>query len=388
MSIFDQGASAAKEASEASGGGFVRDWTWLDLKDGESCFLRFLSDAYVDPQRFPHVGGWISVMQHNSILTCPRPDWHKTGERTKDKTWPSRMKCVCRNTMVGPEGDKKPIWPLLQDAQEYEGCYVCDNRQSEKGGALKGSARSWALAVLREQVQAPDGSLTFVTKTHEVEVEPGKMETRPMVVVVNQAYSNFFKQLEGVADAYGTNTILDRDFKVTRTGEKLATDYIIVAMNQVGWIDGQGQNVILDLRVPEHYAAFDIGIKLDEIVADQASVSWQRRWFDESYVPPVKEDEGDTKGAAPAAQQAKPSGDLDPAAMEEMASRLSGYGAPAPAPAAAGQADQPAAAPVAQPAAAPVPAPVPGAAAPPAPAPVPGAAQVPGAAPLPGAPIS
>ena len=331
MSIFDQGAGAAKEAAEASGGNFVRDWDWFDLEDGNSAFLRFLSDAFVDP-RYPHVGGWISVMQHNSILTCPRPEWHKTGERTKDKKWPARMKCVCRNTQVGPEGAKRPLHLLLPDAEEYQGCYVCDNRRSEKGGALTGSGRTWALAVVREQVPLEGGGVTYVTKTVEVEDEQGNKVQKPLTVVVNQAYSNFFKQLEGEATGRGTNTVLDRDFKITRVGEKLNTDYIIVGMDQVGWIDpNTQQQVILDLRIPEHFAAFDTGVKLDEIVADQASVSWQRRWFDESYVPPAKDDEssGSSQGGAPAEQQAKPGGDLDAAAVAAMAGRLTGYGAPA-----------------------------------------------------------
>lgn len=370
---YNQGAEAAKEAAEASGGGFNRDWEWLTLDENESIFLRFLSDAYLNPN-IPHVGAWISVMQHNSILTCPRPEWHKTGEFTKDRSWPTRMKCVCRKTLVGPEGAKQELHLLLPDAAEYVGCYVCDNRRSEKGGALKGSGRTWALAVVREQVSLPDGSVSYVTKTVEVEQEDGTKVTKPVTVVVNQAHSNFFKQLEGVADAYGTNTILDRDFKVTRVGKQLSTDYIIVAMPQVDFTDASGQNVVLDLRIPEHFAAFDTGIKLAEIVADQASVSWQRRWFDESYVPPVKEKaEGNGQGA-PAAQQAKPSAELDQDAAKAMADRLTSYGQPAAAPAAA-PAAQPAAAPAPAPAAAPAPAPVaapPGAVAP-TPMPAPGA---------------
>lgn len=370
MSIFDQGAAASKEASEASGGGFARDFDYFNLKNGESAFLRFMTDAFIDP-RYPHVGGWIPVMQHQSLPTCPRPAWHSTGERTKDKNWPGRMKCVCRNTMVGPEGDKKPLWPMLPDADEGD-CWVCKNRRSEKGGQLRGTARSWALAILREQVQQPDGSFKFITKTHEIEREVNgekKMVVEPIIVVVNQAYSNFFKQLEGSAEAFGTNTILDRDFKVTRVGEQLATDYIIVPMNQDPLDPADLNKGYLDLRIPEHYAAFNTGVKLEDIVTGQASVEYQRRWFDPDYTPPVKEESEGGGNTAPAAEQAKPAGDLDPASLAEMQARLTGYGAPAAAPAA-----QPAAAPAAVPGQA-----VPGQATIPGQA-VPGAATIPGQA--------
>lgn len=328
MSIYDQGAAVARLISEPTSSGFVRDWGWFSLKDGESMFLRFLTDVYPDPNA-PHLGAWISVMQHNSTLTCPRPEWHSKGESTKERNWPMRMNCVCRNTMVSPGGVKTPLHALLPDSSAYSGCYVCDNRRSEKGGPAPVSGRTWALAAVREQVQLPDGSTTLVTKTQEGTSPSGESVSKPVIVVVNQAYSNFFKQLEGVAEAYGTLTIVDRDFKVTRVGTQLNTSYTIVAMPQVGWKDPSGANVILDLANPDHFAAFDVNVNLDEIVSHQASHDWQRRWFDESFIPPLPEG-ADSNTAAPEAQQAKPTGDIDAAAMALMADRLTGYGQPAP----------------------------------------------------------
>ena len=133
-SKFAQGTDKMQNASK--GASFQRT-NFFKLEDGEEEIVRFLTDANPSPQA-PHLVAWITVQQHNSVPTRPKPDWVKEGAN-----WPVAWGTVCRNTKAEGVKGSPPLWSLLDD--DHEGCYVCDNVRTKDGKVPRSSGRGWAV---------------------------------------------------------------------------------------------------------------------------------------------------------------------------------------------------------------------------------------------------
>lgn len=332
---FRRGAEAAAEASKFTQ--FART-EFLNLSDGESIVLRFLTEY---AETYPGEEAWIVVNQHSMVPTRPQPEAYK-GDK-----WPRAMGSVCRHDIA------------FKDM--YGDCYICDvmipNAPLGKDGKptiRKPSARNWALACVREEVKATKEDveagraqsvgqiLGYRDATREVqkvdaEGKPieGQTEIEKRILVVNLGYKNFFSILEGFGAHFGTVT--DRDYFVKRKGDDQSTTYSIIPNDP---IDVEGQR--LDKNHPKWATRYASNIDLGQVVADRASDDWYARWFDVTKPYPTSgggSSSGDSStddDSGPAA----PSAEVDDEKLADLRSRVRGFGqadAPSePQPAAAG----------------------------------------------------
>lgn len=313
---FRRGAEEAKAASKFAS--FART-NFFGIEDDEVAIVRFLTDAQGD-------NAWIVVDQHQMIPTKGKP------ADSKAEKWPEKMGCVCRNTkMAGGQ-------PMYGD------CYICEfmvgKLQIGKEKLKKPSARSWALACLREEVIENGQRVGLRDKTREVErKKQGSEETETVIekaiVVVNMGYKNFFSILEGFYGYFG-GTILDQDFWIKRSG-KTANDttYQIVPMGAVPHKDG----TTLDVRKPEHMARYGFADQteaydaLKNIVLDRASERVYALYFDPRVTVSAEDTNGQvtTTGASPAPAV---NNDVENKAdLDALAERVKNYGVAEPAPA-------------------------------------------------------
>lgn len=291
MSMFRTGADAAKDAASKSGAAFSKT-NYFSLGDGEEAIVRFLTDA----------DSWVTVEQHQYVATKPAPADY-TGN------WPRVMGAVCRKTK------------LLDGSTLHADCYICEHIAKPDGSPQKPSSRTWALAVLREEVRNENGQVVgFRDQTREVaELKDGKptgsTKTEKAAVVLNMGYRNFFSALQGFAGRYGT--VLDRDYYIQRQGNDTQTQYHIVPVDPIDVADPDNANAnirfdLRDSRFMQRYATD--APDLEQIVMDRASDSFYERFFDRG-------------ASAPAAEQpvASNSNDVDDAKVAELAARIKGY---------------------------------------------------------------
>lgn len=323
-SLFAQGTAALQEASQ--GAAFAKIH-YFSIEDGKSAIVRFMTEANPVPAT-PHLGAFITVLQHQGIPTRPRPSWLKSD----DSRWPDRWGCVCRLTKAEAVPGEPLLWTLMEDKDEEhgQGCYLCSNLRDSKGKPYKPSGRGWALGCLREEVRNEAGQLVgYRDQTREVErTGPDgstSTVTEKAIVVFNMGWKNFFSTLDG--QFYGYGTVVDRDYLIRRKGSGTSTDYQIIALDPIPGHDLRDPEVFEKYRHPDY--------DLDKIIMEQARISYQRRWWDPTYAPPKKDDEGgstaqaQTNQGAPAEQQVKPQTDVDPDAMAAMAAKVQGYASPA-----------------------------------------------------------
>src|ERR1019366_536127 len=108
-------------------------------------------------------------------------------------------------------------------ADKYSECFLC-------GVGAKRTKRTWALAVLREEVREGGKVIGYRDVKREVtfaatnaDGTEGETSTtiEPAIVAINLAGGNFFGPVEAVTSYYGT--ALDRDFVIKRKGDGLDT---------------------------------------------------------------------------------------------------------------------------------------------------------------------
>jgi hypothetical protein len=268
---------------------------FFSLKDGESSGLRFLTEG----------DDLIRVDMHLSVPTINPPSG-STGK------WPSSMSSVCRN-----DNALRSI---------YGDCHICTNLESlidNWGNTPKPKSRIWALAVVRERVLG-DGSeelggeakkgkpVGFTDAVREVEVldangkPTGEINIEPRIVVINQALSTFFKNIDAIYQE--TGSILDRDFIVRRDGSSIDTTYTFIRQDESklkpgseGW--ARYENALLSQK-----------INLDEIVAYRASDDYYGRYFVANQAAPV-----------PAVVVTEDSNEVDGDKLESIRQRMKGY---------------------------------------------------------------
>ena len=315
------------KAAQQQSAGFART-TFFSLKDGDSATIRFLTDA--DPTDVGDgvlAGGWITVLQHQNVATKPAP----AGFDTKKNNWPGHMTAICRDQDLSELGIASP----------FSDCCLCMT-------GSKKTQRTWALAVLREEVREGGKTIGFRDVKRDVVVKEGQPPvSEPAIVVINLGRRNFFGPISGW---YGRNgTVLDRDFAVTRTGDGLDTLYNPIGLDP---IPADENGTVFDLRNPEFMKRYlkDVEGETDyatasdamlvPILADRISDSYYGKFFDTrvNWVEPDKDDDKGTsvRGAPAAASVAPaPNNDAKPAAagvdMDALRSRIvdySGEGSP------------------------------------------------------------
>jgi len=208
----------------------------------------------------------------------------------------------------------------------------------------KQTQRTWALAVLREEVREGGRTIGFRDVTREVVVKEGQPPvSEPAIVVINLGRRNFFGPISGW---YGRNgTVLDRDFAVTRTGDGLDTLYNPIGLDPIA-VDTTGRT--FDLRDPEFMSRYLPDVKgvtdyakasdkmLVPILSDRISDTYYGKFFDTrvTWVEESKDDNGSSvRGAPDASAVAAPPSNDAPAGVDMAAlrSRIVDYSGETPA---------------------------------------------------------
>lgn len=261
MPILTKGADEAEKISDeirkSGGGPRVRQ---LVIKDGDQYAIHFVTE-YTE---------LLSADVHQFIDTKPKPDgW--PGDN-----YPKSMWAVCQLDRMFRLRDEAGN---ATDAYEegYGNCYIHTSLAGQKDpkfGKDKSTpgAQVFGLAVVRKAVtDGPSGQITgFADETVEFKDKTGAILQIPKLVIVSQKFSNFWNAVK--ATAYiAPNTILDKDFIVTRKGneynvvpatitpdlkpgtklwERYTTALELMEFDLATWL--------LDHATPDHYARFFI----------------------------------------------------------------------------------------------------------------------------------
>jgi hypothetical protein len=337
----------AEEAEQASKYASFEKTNFLKVESGKPKVLRFITDATVgkivghmlvqcdktDPEA---IGAWITVQMHQGTPTKPRPSDYK-GDN-----YPTAMPAVCRYDKAFAGDPERGIAPDFSD------CYIHDVLMPQNAQLKKPAPRQWAWAVEREPVIG-DGTpetggpsnqgktvgyrdaTRTVTRKKEGSDETEEFEEKA-IIIVNQAYRNFFGALTGFAGGYGYGTALDRDYVVQRKGENKDTDYNLIPLDPINVADPDDPTKqvpfdlrderILKARYGKTHAEFDKA--LQEIISARASDDYYGMWF----IPGYKREGSatDDGGSAPA------NNEPDEATMNALRDRIEGYQAGADGP--------------------------------------------------------
>lgn len=356
---FDEamGAQAAEDAQKRYAGSGDRI-PYFSLNDKETCLSRFLTDAFKPSDSdtnsgvFPYTVPWITVDQHSMVPTKAQP-------KDYSGNWPSTMGAVCRKDKVFK-------------ARYNDSCYIDENiKKKNNKGELKpnlGTPRTWALVVMREEVKGTkemveagtiDASMIGkvlgirdkmreVKKTDKDGKETGEVELVKDIRILNLGWKNFFASLQGMAGRY--QTVLDRDFEITRKGSDTTTIYQITPLDPIDTKDPDDPDKVVryDLRDPRfmvRYALESEGSIEDRLktipdirktIARMASDDYYNRFF----VPGADGEDGASNGSS--SSPATPSTDVaDSDALAALKDRVAGYSPDAEATNAEAPADPP-----------------------------------------------
>jgi hypothetical protein len=320
---FRQGTESAKEA--ASRGPSSRKVDFLRMDDTDLIFCRFLTDYYEI----------MDVMVHTMYPTKPKPDG-------SEGNWPKTISAVCRNTKMG---DGQPMFP--------DGCYCCQHPRLDDGKPRAATPRTYGLLVLREEVMS-DGSEKFVRPgSNPPQIIPkgqragfrdkkreyqgfdfntnqpvGAVEMIPDVMLAEYGWNNFWVDIEGIQQLFGT--VCNQEMTIRRTGKGMNdTKYHIVGLGITAH----------DMRDPAVLAKYGIEVvgfddmgrplkkyppeySLPHMLYNRASDDYYARWID-----PTKTVERGTAGVEQVVTKA-PQEEVSQASLEAMRARLQSSQAP------------------------------------------------------------
>lgn len=321
---FRQGIESAKEAS--SRGPSSRKVEFLRLDDGQLLYCRFLTDA----------NEIMDAMVHTMYPTKPKPEGYEGN-------WPKSISAVCRNTKMG---DGSPMFP--------DGCYACAHPRMDDGKPRGAVARTYGLLVVREEVLS-DGSEKFtIPGSNPPQVVPkgqragwrdrkreyqaydfntnqaiGGVEMIPDVLLAEMGWKNFWSDIEGIAQLYGT--VCSQEMTIRRTGSGMNdTEYHILPLGPSSY----------DLRDPANLAKYGIEVtgfdnqgrphkkyppeySIGHLLYNRASDEYYARWID-----PTKTVEKGTAGTEAVVTKAAGE-EVSQASLEAMRARLVSSQAPA-----------------------------------------------------------
>lgn len=348
---FRTGIESAKEAS--SRGPSSRMVDFLRLDDGQLLFCRFLTDAHEI----------MDAMVHSMYPTKPKPEGYEGN-------WPKSISAVCRNTKMG---DGSPMFP--------DGCYCCSHPKIDDGKPRAATARTYGLLVVREEVVS-DGSEKFVRPgSNPPQIIPkgqragfrdkkreyqafdfntnqavGGVEMIPEVLLAEMGWKNFWSDIEGIAQLFGT--VCNQEMTIRRSGSGMNdTEYHIVGLGnsphdmrdpavlakygiEVTGYDDMGRPI---KKFPDYYS-------IPHLLYNRASDDYYARWID-----PTKTVTKTTAGVEQVVTKA-PAEEVSAASLEAMRARLVSSQAPVQEPLAAAPVPDPTQVAVQVPAATPEPA--------------------------------
>jgi hypothetical protein len=332
MSKFSKGGAKAREASKNAFPAFKKT-NFLNLKDGESMVVRLLHDA----------DDWIFVNQHTFVATKGPAQDAKAETKAK---WPKNMNAVCRYTK---NQDGEYVFPEFADD-----CFICDHMTNDKGKKLWPSVKLWVPAIQRDEVKGTQamadaghikpskigktvGFMDHLTETPVLDAEgksTGKSTKEPTIIVLNQGMKNFFGALQACAENYGT--AVDRDYRITRRGSGLDTEYDIVPQDPIPAAEGS-EFPYWTMEDPEVRAEYDKLVDIERIITEQADDRHFATFFDTTKEIPSRggdkdKDEDEEKGSKAPTLSANSDEDDDEATstaptedmMKDMRARLMG----------------------------------------------------------------
>lgn len=298
---FAKGGQQAREEAKKAYPSFAKT-KYFSLGDKESTVLRLLDDSQ----------DWIFIKQHGFVPTKGAPkDWDSKGkDGAPAKKWPERMNAVCRKA----KNEGELVFP------EHGGeCFICDQMKGNdraKDGKYHPSIKLWARAIVRDEIkgtkamvdagmiEAHEIGTTVGFQDHEVEIQDtdedgkaiGDPKKVPEIVVINMGMKNFFGALQASYDAYGT--VLDRDYRITRRGTGLESEYDIVPMDPIMTKDPETERMVKFTLAKESIRAPYLElVDLEKVITEQASDRHYATFFDTTKEIPTRAKKDD-KGAA------------------------------------------------------------------------------------------
>lgn len=270
---FNRGGQAAEQAAKDAQKSFSRI-SYFKLDEGDSITVRLLDDSL----------DWIWTKQHSFISTKDAPKGHK-GK------WPTTMGATCRrDECIGAED-----------------CYICDNVLKPNGKRENPSLRLWARAVVRKEVKGtqamveegliPSNKVGRVVghMDEEEDVEEtdregnatGKTVRQKRMILINMGMKNFFSGLQAYYDVNGT--VLDRDFRITRKGQGLESEYRSIACDPY-----PDHDLSTDEELRAKYEAFAAkqGLSVDDVeksILEKGSEEFYAKFFDPDAKVPARD---------------------------------------------------------------------------------------------------
>jgi hypothetical protein len=207
---------AVKNINTPKGGGGGRRFNYFGLEDGASVIVRFITDE-------------------DDILTC---DFYEFVEVVMDG------KTTKQSFIVAPDYyAEDPEWKGEDWVLKYGG--VTENYNTKEKESPKPKERTVAIAVEREAVPVEGtggGRPKFRYQDKIVDVtikerdkdgkETGKEITLPgrNFILIRQNAKTFWGNVVGYYGEFGT--LVDRDYKITRSGVQLATNYQCIPVGE------------------------------------------------------------------------------------------------------------------------------------------------------------
>src|ERR1043165_2670991 len=210
------------------------------------------------------------------------------------------MNAVCRKA----RNEGELVFP------EFEGkCFICDEmtgNPSSKNGKYYPSLKLWARAIRRDEIIGTaqmvqqglieeydvnkvvgyQDRMIEVQDTDEKGEKVGEPRKVPDVVVINMGMKNFFGALQACYEAYGTG--LDRDYKITRRGTELNTEYDIVPKEPIFEPNEKGKQVKFTLENEAVRAPYLDVVDLEAVITEQASDRHYATFFDTTQEIPTR----------------------------------------------------------------------------------------------------
>jgi hypothetical protein len=255
---FGTGGDEAEEAGRSS----FDKVRYFSLKNkGDQAIIRMLTEQNV----------WPYTQQHGFVPTKAAPSDLKEGVK-----WPKTMPAICRN-------DPKLVKNLpgfgdcyIDSAPEYQG-------KNEWGKVIsKTTVKVWALCVMREYVLDSEGNkIGLRDKTVEITDKDGNTKSVLDIQVINMSTKNFFGHFTGMYHVYGT--VRDRDYVVTRKGEKKDVDYPPVPLDKVEIVNEDGTKFFHQPGAPTWKVYEDSmaeqGIDLVKTMLERCSTEYFSKFF-------------------------------------------------------------------------------------------------------------
>lgn len=191
---------AVKNISSSRGGG-GRRFSYFNLDDGQSIIVRFLTDV-------------------DEIVTCDFYEYVKTNQSDTSTN----------SFIVAPDYyAEDPSWSGTDWVLKYGG--KTKPWGSDELEDPKPKERTVAIAVEREAIAVDNNGsgrpkFKYQDKIIEVEDKDGKKHKGRNFIVIRKDAKTFWGGVVGYYGEFGT--LVDRDYKITRNGAKLATTFATI----------------------------------------------------------------------------------------------------------------------------------------------------------------